>query len=75
VQLDVSDTGVGIAAADLPHIFEPFQRGGQARGSVEGAGIGLAVTRALVTLMGGDIGAISTSGAGSVFSVRLPLGH
>ena len=72
-QVDVTDTGIGIAEAELPHVFEPFQRGGQAHGSVEGAGIGLAVTRALVLLMGGTVQAASTAGAGSTFSVGLPL--
>ncbi|HSM21156.1 MAG TPA: HAMP domain-containing sensor histidine kinase, partial [Rubrivivax sp.] len=72
-RVEVSDTGVGIAQAELPRIFEPFQRGGQAFSSVEGAGIGLAVTRALVHLMGGEIEAASTPGAGSTFSVQLPL--
>jgi signal transduction histidine kinase len=72
-RVEVSDTGVGIAQAELPRIFEPFQRGGQAFSSVEGAGIGLAVTRALVHLMGGEIEAASTPGAGSIFSVQLPL--
>ena len=72
-RIDVSDTGIGIAAAELPRIFEPFQRGGQAHGSVEGAGIGLAVTRALVLLMGGSVQVASTPGQGTTFSVRLPL--
>jgi len=69
----VRDTGQGIAEADLPRIFDPFHRGAQVAGSVDGAGIGLAVTRALVQLMGGDIHAASTSGVGSTFSVSLPL--
>ncbi|WP_341892282.1 PAS domain-containing protein [Variovorax sp. YR752] len=68
----VQDTGVGIAAEDLPTLFQPFQRGAQARGSIEGAGIGLAVTRSLVELMGGRIEVDSVSGVGSTFSVRLP---
>jgi PAS domain S-box-containing protein len=68
----VSDTGQGIAAADLPHIFEPFHRGAQARGLVDGAGIGLSVTQALVQLMGGRIEATSQVGAGSRFSLSLP---
>jgi signal transduction histidine kinase len=69
----VHDTGQGIAEADLPRIFDPFHRGAQAAGSVDGAGIGLAVTRALVQLMGGEVRAASTSGVGSTFSVYLPL--
>jgi len=71
--VSVRDTGLGISEADLPLVFEPFHRGAQAAGTVDGAGIGLAVTRALVQLMGGDIDAGSSPGAGSVFSVHLPL--
>ncbi len=71
VELSVADTGLGIAEEDLPRIFEPFQRGRHAGGDVDGAGIGLAVTRSLVLLMGGDIHARSTLDAGSVFTVRL----
>jgi signal transduction histidine kinase len=69
---DVVDTGVGITADDLGRVFEPFQRGAQEGGPVEGAGIGLAVTQAVVTLMGGRIEARSEPGAGSTFSVTLP---
>jgi len=68
----ISDTGVGIAEAELPQIFEPFHRGRQATSGIEGAGIGLAVTRALVQLMHGRIHAHSVAGAGSVFTVSLP---
>ena len=72
--VSVQDTGVGIAAADLRTVFEPFQRGAQAHGSIEGAGIGLAVTKSLVELMGGQVDVDSTPGVGSTFSVRLPRG-
>ena len=73
VDVKVQDNGLGIAEADLPHVFEPFQRGNQAGGRVEGTGIGLAVTRSLVLLMHGSISARSEVGAGSEFCVRLPL--
>jgi len=73
VEMRVQDNGVGIAEADLPQVFEPFQRGHQAGGSVDGAGIGLAVTRSLVLLMGGTITARSVPGEGSEFCARLPL--
>jgi signal transduction histidine kinase len=72
VQLAVSDTGVGIAEADLPLIFEPFQRGPHARSTVEGAGIGLSVTQALVGLMRGQVAVDSELGVGSRFTVSLP---
>ena len=71
--LTVRDTGLGISDADLPFVFEPFRRGAQAAGPVDGAGIGLSVTQALVQLMGGAVEVSSTAGQGSVFSVRLPL--
>ncbi|HMO45054.1 MAG TPA: PAS domain-containing protein [Rubrivivax sp.] len=68
----VQDTGVGIAEADLPHLFEPFNRLSQARGEVEGTGIGLSVTRALVALMQGRVEVSSRLGIGSRFEVTLP---
>jgi signal transduction histidine kinase len=71
IVIDVADTGVGIAAEDLPTIFQPFQRGAQARSAIEGVGIGLAVTHALAELMGGRIEVESTPGVGSTFRVVL----
>jgi PAS domain S-box-containing protein len=71
VVLLVSDTGVGIAAADLSTLFEPFHRGAHQHSAIEGAGIGLAVTRSLVELMGGRIDVVSVPGQGSTFSVTL----
>jgi signal transduction histidine kinase len=72
VCLAVVDNGLGISEAVQPMLFEPFQRGDQQRGPIEGAGIGLAVTRALVQAMGGTITVQSTPGAGACFSVWLP---
>ena len=72
LSIQLKDTGVGIDAADLPHLFEPFNRLAQARGGIEGTGIGLTVTRALVTLMQGHIQVSSHSGVGSTFTVTLP---
>ncbi len=72
VMLSVADTGVGIAEADLPLIFEPFHRGPQAHGTVEGTGIGLSVTQALVRLMHGQVRVESQRGRGSRFDVLLP---
>jgi signal transduction histidine kinase len=69
--LTVSDTGRGINADLLPHIFEPFIRGDYTQG--EGLGIGLAIARQLVELHGGTIGASSPGlGRGSEFVVTLP---
>ncbi|HET7796119.1 MAG TPA: ATP-binding protein [Rhizobacter sp.] len=72
VSLRVIDNGLGIAPTHLPNLFEPFNRLGQRRSGIEGTGIGLAITRALVTLMHGHIEVQSEPGQGSVFSVRLP---
>ncbi len=73
--LQVSDTGVGIAAAELPRLFERFHRieGSEGRTN-EGTGIGLALVQELVKLHGGHIEATSVPGEGSTFSVRIPLG-
>ena len=72
VLVAVSDTGLGIAQEQLERIFEPFERGEQAKSTVEGAGIGLAVTKALVELMRGRIELSSWPGLGSSFRVLLP---
>jgi signal transduction histidine kinase len=72
LSIQLKDTGLGIEAADLPHLFEPFNRLAQARGGIEGTGIGLTVTRALVTLMQGHIQVSSHRGVGSTFTVTLP---
>ncbi|WAS96560.1 ATP-binding protein [Nannocystis punicea] len=76
VELTVRDSGVGIASDQLPRLFERFQRIERSGGrSLEGSGIGLALVRELVRLHGGDVRVDSRSGAGSVFTVTLPLGH
>ncbi|MBC7994698.1 MAG: PAS domain-containing protein [Rhizobacter sp.] len=75
-RLQVIDNGMGISAAHLGSLFEPFNRLGQRRSGIEGTGIGLAITRALVTLMQGRIEVRSTLGEGSTFFVFLPAsGH
>ena len=68
----VSDTGRGIARDDLEHIFQAFTRLSSAQG-VEGFGLGLAITRQLVDLMGGRIDVRSMEGVGSTFTVEIPL--
>lgn len=69
----VHDEGIGIPAADLPHIFERFHRASNVPGQVEGTGIGLASAYQIVAQHGGAITVTSTEGAGSIFTVRLPL--
>ncbi|MDQ2809859.1 MAG: HAMP domain-containing histidine kinase [Chloroflexota bacterium] len=72
--LTVQDTGSGIAANDLPHIFARFYRGDPSRTRATGnSGLGLAIVRALIEAHGGTIGVQSTSGAGTCFVIRLPL--
>ncbi|WP_437840568.1 hybrid sensor histidine kinase/response regulator [Sorangium sp. So ce1153] len=69
----VEDTGPGIAPADLARIFEPFEQAGDERARVEGAGLGLAITRRIVDQMGGRIDVESAPGEGSTFTVALDL--
>jgi signal transduction histidine kinase len=68
IEISVRDTGRGIAAGDLPHVFERFYRAGGSRGS----GVGLAVARNLVALHGGEISADSAPGQGTTVRFRLP---
>ncbi len=73
--LEVADSGTGIPADQLPHLFDRFHRVEGARSRThEGSGIGLALVHDLVALHGGRIGVVSEPGRGSVFSVTIPLG-
>jgi two-component system, OmpR family, sensor kinase len=73
IRLEVSDTGSGIAADELPHIFERFWRADKSRTRAEGrAGLGLAIAKSIVEVHGGSLGAESEPGRGSTFTVRLP---
>ena len=72
--IEVSDTGQGIPTADLPYIFETFRQVEQVTTrSHSGVGLGLSIVKQLVGLMKGEIGATSSPGEGSVFTVVLPL--
>ena len=75
IELTVRDTGVGIPAHELPHVFERFHRVDGAKGrSFEGTGIGLSLVRELAKLHGGGVSATSTEGEGSAFRVWNPRG-
>jgi PAS domain S-box-containing protein len=71
LRIAVHDTGNGLTPENLAQLFQPFNRLGQESGSEEGTGIGLVVSKRLVELMGGEIGAESTIGVGSVFWIEL----
>lgn len=75
VILEIEDTGTGIAAEHLPHLFERFYqvRGVQAR-TYEGSGIGLALVRELIRLHNGTIDVRSIVGQGSCFAIAIPFG-
>jgi signal transduction histidine kinase len=72
VQIEVIDTGRGLAEAELDRLFVPFERLSAARRGIEGNGLGLAVSNTLARAMGGAIDVVSTPGVGSVFTLRLP---
>ena len=71
---EIRDTGIGITAVDLPHIFERFSRADKARSrEMGGVGLGLSIARWMAEAHGGAIEIDSTPGQGSVFRIRLPL--
>jgi signal transduction histidine kinase/AmiR/NasT family two-component response regulator len=73
IRVCVKDSGEGLSADKLAQLFQPFNRLGQQAGVEEGTGIGLVMTKRLIELMGGTIGAESTVGDGSVFWAELDL--
>jgi signal transduction histidine kinase len=73
VAVDVSDTGIGIAPEDLPHVFDRFWRADRSRSrATGGSGVGLAVVQRLVAAHGGQVDVESEPGRGTSFHVRLP---
>ena len=75
VEVRVSDTGGGIPAADLPHIFERFYRADKARSrALGGTGLGLSIVKHIVQIHGGSVHVESVLGSGSTFIIRLPGG-
>jgi signal transduction histidine kinase len=79
-EVGVSDTGIGIDAASLPHVFEPFftafdvsqHSSGEFEFGRRGLGLGLSLVKAFVEMHGGTVSAASAPGRGSTFTVRLP---
>ena len=75
IEIEIEDHGAGIPASDLPHIFEPFYRGRQARDDqIEGSGIGLSLVKHVIDAHGGTIEVTSPEGGGSRFTLLLPAG-
>ncbi len=72
VRIRISDTGDGIPVEKISRLFQPFERLGAEQTEVEGTGIGLALSKRLVELMGGTIGVESQVGAGTMFWVEFP---
>jgi len=73
IAIRVHDTGIGIAAGDVKHVFEPFWQVDRSQRTRDGGtGLGLAVVKQIVELLGGTASVTSVLGDGSVFEMRLP---
>jgi signal transduction histidine kinase len=73
IQISISDRGIGIDAADLPHIFEPFYRSPLvAAAQIHGTGLGLPLARSIAEAMKGELTVTSVPGRGSTFTLHLP---
>jgi len=74
VEMRVRDTGAGIPPENVPFIFEKFfQADNQASASAKGTGLGLAIAKSIVNAHGGSISVESTLGAGTTFTISLPV--
>ncbi len=70
----IKDNGIGMSKEFVEHIFEPFERESTAtRSGIQGAGLGMAITKNIIDMMGGEITVESEIGKGSVFTVKIPL--
>lgn len=73
VEISVTDEGIGIRLEEIPHLFERFRQIDREQLEQQGVGLGLAIARELIRLHGGEITVESIYGAGSCFTIRLPL--
>ena len=74
IEIAVSDTGAGIPADDLPHIFDEFRQvARKGSNALEGTGLGLAIVRLSIELLGGQVAVESTAGQGTTFTLTIPL--
>jgi PAS domain S-box-containing protein len=73
IRFQIEDTGIGMRPEQLSKIFMPFEQVGDSSRKVEGIGLGLAITKNLVSLMGGELFVESTLGEGSIFGVDIDL--
>jgi len=73
LRISVADTGNGIPVEEQPNLFKPFERLGRESGNIEGTGIGLTITKQIITLLGGEVGFESKVGTGSTFWVDVPI--
>ena len=72
--ISIADTGIGIAPDEIPKLFTKFHRATSTlQYDYEGVGIGLYITKLVITQFGGDVSVASTLGKGSTFTIRLPL--
>ncbi|MDD4370985.1 MAG: ATP-binding protein [Anaerostipes sp.] len=73
-EIVIKDNGIGMSQEFLPHLFEPFSQENHSRTtSYQGTGLGMAITKQLITLMGGDVKVESTENVGTIFTVTLPM--
>ena len=72
VEISVTDSGLGMTETQLQQLFEPFNRLGREKSSLQGTGIGLVISQRLAELMGGSLTARSVAGVGSTFTLTLP---
>ncbi|RIW15141.1 PAS domain S-box protein [Algoriphagus lacus] len=73
IRVNIQDNGIGISEEDIPKLFRPFERVGNANSLIEGTGLGLSVVEKLTLLMGGTLGVDSSLGLGSKFWIELPM--